>query len=436
MTWAVTEVAGRNLPGDSAIPERGTLRLVRDGSGPESGVPALRILVVDDDDVDRMAVRRALLGWPEVTLVEVEDAAAALAALAGEEFSCAFVDYRLPGKDDGLTILRAARAAGVRTPVIVLTAHGDEETAVEMMKAGAADYIPKASFSAERLMQSLRNAIRLHATEVGLERAQDELRASIVREQVARAEAEAQRDEHLRALRQVEALLEAQKRTDELREQLIAVVGHDLRSPLMAITAGAQLLVGRHTLGEADQRGAERILRSASRMDSIIGELLDFARARVGGGIPLDQRAMTNLDDLCREALGEARLAHPEREFEKEGRAGSGLWDRDRLRQVIANLIGNAAQHGGTDDPIRLILRDEGDQASLSVQNTGPVIPAELLPSIFEPFRGSRNPDKRERLGLGLFITHEIVTAHGGTISVSSSTEGTMFTVRLPRQRL
>src|SRR5688572_25603750 len=129
----------------------------------------VKILLVEDDEVDRMAVRRALSRWSGIEVVEVGEGLAALAALQRENFDCALFDYRLPGKDDGLALLRAARQAGIRTPVVVLTAYGDEETAVEMMKAGASDYIPKAAFSSDRLMHSLTTAIRLRQAELSAE---------------------------------------------------------------------------------------------------------------------------------------------------------------------------------------------------------------------------------------------------------------------------
>src|SRR4051794_33822938 len=173
---------------------------------PTTGEP-IKILLVDDDEVDRRAVRRALASWPTLDLTEVEDAPSALDALERHPFDCALIDYRLPGKSDGLDVLRAARRLGVRTPVVVLTGHGDEQTAVEMMKAGASDYIPKSAFSAERVAQSVRSAIRLRRAEDSAERAQLALGSSILREQAARAEAELQRERLPSAFLQAPALI-------------------------------------------------------------------------------------------------------------------------------------------------------------------------------------------------------------------------------------
>ena len=137
---------------------------------------SLKILVVDDDDVDRMAVRRALkASGLEATVTEAEDAAGALAKLSREHYDCTLLDYRMPGSD-GLDVVRAARERGILVPFIMLTGFGDEQTAVELMKAGAADYIPKSSLTPERLALSLRGVLRIHQAEIEASRAEGDLR--------------------------------------------------------------------------------------------------------------------------------------------------------------------------------------------------------------------------------------------------------------------
>ncbi len=140
------------------------------------GAPAIRLLVVDDDDVDRMAVRRALkASGIEAIVSEAEDATSALEKLGKEHFDCTLLDYRMPGTD-GLAVVRAAREMGVLVPFIMLTGFGDEQTAVELMKAGAADYIPKNSLTPERLALSLRGVLRIHQAEIDASRAEGDLR--------------------------------------------------------------------------------------------------------------------------------------------------------------------------------------------------------------------------------------------------------------------
>jgi signal transduction histidine kinase len=218
------------------------------------------------------------------------------------------------------------------------------------------------------------------------------------------------------------------------REEFIGVVGHDLRNPLSAIRTGAQLLRKRASLDDRDVAVVDRIAASADRMSRMIDELLDFARGRLGGGIPL-RRAFVDLHALCREVAAEAHAAHgrPVR-LHVTGNPG-GHWDGDRLAQMLSNLAGNAMQHSPPSADVTITVRDDGEYAAVDINNAGPPIPAAQLAHIFQPFRrGDRASSPG--LGLGLYIVERIVHAHGGSIAVQSSTdEGTTFTVRLPRRR-
>ncbi len=224
------------------------------------------------------------------------------------------------------------------------------------------------------------------------------------------------------------------------RERFIGIVGHDLRSPLGAITFASAVLMQQDECSEAQSRVVRRISRSADRMARMIKDLLDFTRSRQGGGMPLT-RAPTDLRAVCRQVVEEAQIANPQRvvRFAAQGDA-LGAWDADRLAQVASNLIGNALEHGAADGPVQVRLRDTGagSVVVLEVHNDGPPIPPELLPRLFDPFRRSAGSDEGAAtgLGLGLFIVHQIVTAHGGTIRVTSDVaQGTTFTVELPRSR-
>lgn len=233
----------------------------------------------------------------------------------------------------------------------------------------------------------------------------------------------------------LERVLAEQKKTEELRERLIGIVGHDLRAPLSSIVMGSEMMLKRGMLSAADGKVAARIARSADRMSKIISQLLDFTRARLGGGISIDPRAM-DLADVCDEVIAEVETAHPDRTvlFDAAGDT-RGVWDRDRLAQVVSNLIRNAIQHGKPDGPIHVQLGSGGDAITLRVHNEGPAIPQDLLPSLFDPFRRQRTHTAAsdEGLGLGLYICREMIRAHGGQIAVQSSEgAGTTFTVRLP----
>ena len=234
----------------------------------------------------------------------------------------------------------------------------------------------------------------------------------------------------------LERALAEQKRTEELRELLVGVVGHDLRSPLASITMGAAIMLKRGRLEDADVKATARIARSADRMAKIISQLLDFTRARLGGGIPVDRRPV-DLAEVCAEVIAEQETAHPDRALRFDADLDTkGLWDRERLAQVVANLIGNAIRHGKPDGPIDVRLRAQGDVVCLQIHNDGPPIPADLLPSIFDPFRrhGISAVRNSDGLGLGLFIVREMVRAHSGEIGVQSTeADGTTFSVTLPR---
>ena len=233
------------------------------------------------------------------------------------------------------------------------------------------------------------------------------------------------------------ALVEAAE-TVRFREQFVAIVGHDLRNPLTAITTAAQLLLRHGGLSDREARTISRIAASSERMARMIGDLLDFTRSRLGGGFPIQTRRI-DLRELCEEVIEELELAYPERTIEFEARGDAwGNWDPDRIAQVVSNLVGNALQHSPESGTVRVDIRDEGDRVLLETSNAGPPIPSEVLPHLFEP--GRRGPPGRGRkessgLGLGLYIVQQIVLAHGGTISVlSSAEEGTTFTVSLPRR--
>jgi signal transduction histidine kinase len=184
---------------------------------------------------------------------------------------------------------------------------------------------------------------------------------------------------------------------------------------------------------ERVQKGLERVLASSQRMTRLIDQLLDFTRARLGGGPELEPRPI-DLAALCDQAAVELALAHPSWNvvLESSGDCG-GTWDPDRLLQAVSNLIANAGQHGATGEVLVTLDGTQQEGVALAIYNRGS-IPAELLPKLFAPFRSQRNR-KSGGLGLGLFITKQIILAHGGRIDVTSSdATGTKFSLWLPRR--
>ncbi|WP_323749929.1 HAMP domain-containing sensor histidine kinase [Luteimonas huabeiensis] len=226
------------------------------------------------------------------------------------------------------------------------------------------------------------------------------------------------------------ALAESE-RIARLREEFIAVLGHDLRSPLQAIVTSAELL-GHYGLGPRQQQLAELILRSATRMEEMVRATLDFARGRLGGGIALDLSQHDRLEALLEQVVEEAGASYPERRIETRIELGAPVvCDPYRLSQLLSNLVANALCHGDPDAPVRIEADRHDGVLRLSVHNGG-AIPADRIPDLFQPFT-RRDDDARPGLGLGLYIAAEIARAHGGTLEVDSAPErGTRFTFRLP----
>jgi signal transduction histidine kinase len=243
------------------------------------------------------------------------------------------------------------------------------------------------------------------------------------------AEQALQESERLRGERLAEA-----ERALHFSETFVGVLGHDLRNPLSAIITAADLVLRREQ-SERVSRPIQRIQTSAARMTRMIEQLLDFTRARIGGGIPIEP-APLDLHDLAEQLVQEMEGASRQQiELEASGDT-RGEWDSDRLGQVLSNLLGNAVEHGNPSRPVRLTLdgRARGT-VRISVWNAG-AVPESLLPVLFDPFqRAASGKVTRSRgLGLGLYIVQQIVLAQGGTISVhSSEREGTTFLITLPR---
>lgn len=225
---------------------------------------------------------------------------------------------------------------------------------------------------------------------------------------------------------------------DRSREMFIAILGHDLRTPLGAVITGAQFMLDTGELAGPQHTLVERIARSGRRMSRMVSDLLDFTRGRLGSGVPIT-RAEMDLAAVVRGVVEEVQDANPGRriQFTATG-ALVGRWDAARLGQVISNLLGNAVQHGDPASPISVSAQGESADVIIRLHNLGPEIPASAITGLFSPFKrvdeDTNGPSASTSLGLGLYIVERIVTAHGGSIDVRSSPEaGTLFTVRLPR---
>ncbi|WP_367616530.1 ATP-binding protein [Corallococcus exercitus] len=224
----------------------------------------------------------------------------------------------------------------------------------------------------------------------------------------------------------------------DFREELIAILGHDLRNPLHAVNASAFMLGKAADLDTPARRSVDRIRKATARMTRMINDILDFARSRLGGGIPVT-RQRVNMVELCQGVLDELQVVYPERPLTLEVHGDDlwGNWDPDRVTQVLGNLVVNALQHASNDTPVLTTLTGEVMDVVMRVSNEGDPIPEELLPHLFDPFKGSRLPQqgtKHRSLGLGLYIVSEIVQVHQGSVRVETAPDqGTAFTVRWPR---
>jgi signal transduction histidine kinase len=223
--------------------------------------------------------------------------------------------------------------------------------------------------------------------------------------------------------------------TAELRDQFIAVLGHDLRSPLAAIGSGMNML-SRAALDARSQDIVGRVQKSVARMDKLIDNVLDFARGRLGGGIPAERTWSAELAETLREVVAEVRMARPNRDITAEiSLDGPVFCDQARIGQLLSNLLTNALVHGDPAMAVDVVASLEGEEVVLSVGNGGKPIPETVRRHLFQPFQRTVRDNKSPGLGLGLFIASEIARAHGGRIDVESTAQRTSFTLRMPIRR-
>ncbi len=219
------------------------------------------------------------------------------------------------------------------------------------------------------------------------------------------------------------------------KERFLAMLGHDLRTPLGAILMSASFMLETGELTEPHLTLVTRIARGARRMNHMVADLLNFTQTSFGAGIPI-VRAEVDVPKMVHDVVAEIAALYPKStvKVETSGRL-HGQWDCARLTQALTNLIGNAVQHGAKDAPIRVAAFGAADEITIAVHNEGPVIPAEQVPTMFQA--GSRSAATGagdDHLGLGLYIADKIVLAHGGSIDVrSTKVDGTTFTIHLPR---
>ena len=356
-------------------------------------------LIVDDTPENIIALT-ALLQSDEVNILAAKSGAEALEILLNSDVALAILDVQMP-EMNGFELAELMRGTE-RTrdiPIFFVTAGArDQQRLFRGYEAGAVDFIYK-PIEPDILKNKASVFFQLH--------------------------------------RQKQQLAwELRERTEALRlsEMFMAVLGHDLRNPLAAIMASAEVAAMASKEDNVKQF-SNRILSSANRMTRMIEDLLDVTRARVGGGIPI-QREPMDLQPVLDRVLGELRTIHPKRQIEVATHGDlRGEWDSERLAQVVSNLATNALQHGAQDQPVHIdVDGTAADRVKLAVRNGGN-IPEHRRAALFDPFYDiSRMAQSRNGLGLGLYIVREIVLAHGGTVDVRADhTNETAFLVQLPR---
>jgi signal transduction histidine kinase len=216
----------------------------------------------------------------------------------------------------------------------------------------------------------------------------------------------------------------------KLREQFIAVLGHDLRNPLASVSAGTHLLQ-KTTLDEKARSIVGMMEKSVTRMSALIGDVLDFARGRLGGGITL-KRSATSFEPILGQIVAELQSTYPDRTIDAVFDATQKVYaDGPRIGQLLSNLLDNALKYGAPDETVRVTASSNG-QLVLAVHNKGEPIPAAAMDRLFLPFSRGEVSQHQQGLGLGLYIASEIARAHGGKLDVASSAEGTTFTFSMP----
>lgn len=228
--------------------------------------------------------------------------------------------------------------------------------------------------------------------------------------------------------------LEEERRMGRMRENFIAILGHDLRTPLTSIVAGAEILLMRENPPE-DRQLLEQMRESAERISRMVNDLVDFARGRLANGIPINPEIVDSVEEVARQIVSEIESAVPGRAIRLScSGGGPAHLDRSRLAQLMSNLVSNAVEHGEDSEPVDVVIDGTPDQIRFAVTNRGEPISPDVAPQLFQPFYRASARKRKTGLGLGLFIASQIARAHGGTISFTSTSEsGTTFEVRIPR---
>ncbi|MFW6197830.1 MAG: ATP-binding protein [Myxococcota bacterium] len=350
-------------------------------------MPPTRLLIVEDDAPYANLVRDALRreGRTDADIAWVDRAEHAEKALIEEEFGVVLADLGLPDTQ-GVETVKRLRHAAQDPAIVVLSGRDEMSLALESIRAGAQDYLVK---------DQLHPLLLARAIRYGIER----------------------------------------KRLDDMERLVLAIASHDLRNPLSTIAVGTELLSQDPSLSDESQNTLGRMRASAHRAQHLVHDLLDVARLRVTGGLPIRFHDV-DVAEVARSIVREAEVLHVERDVRLDVQ-GDPLVRADaaRLDQLLSNLVGNAIQHSAQDEPVEIGVRGHPDHVELEVRNAG-TLPPEVCERLFHPFdRGHHASENGHGSGLGLYIVQHIIHRHGGQVEVSSD-EATGTTVRVVLPRL
>ena len=373
----------------------------------EGNTSDIRVLLVEDDEDDFVLVQDLFAEIGErykLQRVASYDEAVELE----DTFDVCLLDYRL-GAHDGLELMQDLRRRGFRCPMILLTGQDDDTVDRMAMRAGAADYLIKGQINAQNLERSIRYSIQ--------ERQSQEERVRLAREQIAREQAEA---------------------ANRAKDEFLAVLSHELRTPLNAMLGWVRLLKTNRNSDEIFNKAVESIERSALTQTKFVEDLLDVTRI-ANGTVRLTKRPFT-LNQVVQAAVDGIRPVAEAKPLKLEYTAERSdlavLADSERLQQIVNNLLSNAVKFTDEGGEIEVKLERAGNDAVISVRDTGQGIAPEFLARVFERYKQANNSttNRKGGLGLGLAIVKHLTELHGGTISAYSEGEGkgSTFTVRLP----
>lgn len=379
----------------------------------------VNILLVDDLEENLLSLE-ALLRRDGLTLLKARSGEQALELLLRHDMALALLDVQMPGMDGfELAELMRGNERARHIPIIFLTAGTtDERRRFRGYEAGAVDFLQK-PIEPDILRSKANVFLDLYRQRQQLAAQRDAL------------EAQAETLKRFEALTRQQ--LAQEQETARLREQFIAVLGHDLRNPVAAV-GGAARILRRQPQDEQSLEVISLMEKSVGRMSRLIDDVMDFARARMGSGIALNRRPAA-LEQVLRHVVAELEAGNPGRRIDSEISLPERIWvDDGRIGQLVSNLLANALAHGDPEKPVELDAAFDGGELTICVTNTGPTIPDPVMERLFQPFVRGEVGTNQAGLGLGLHIASEIAKAHEGTLSATSALERTCFTLTIPAE--